>query len=285
MKIGAPYTAAMRGEAEIGFALAGCRTRLAHLHQRSPLRVLFPQGEPDEGAALAVLLTTSGGLVAGDRITVSVTAGAGAVAHVTTAAAEKAYGSRGATTDISQTVEIRDGAWIEYLPQETILFDGARLRRHTRVMLAPGGGFLGGGITVFGRRARGERFEAGLLHEQLEIYRDGALVWGDALHLDGPVSQIMADPACFDGAAACATVVLVPRDGDPGRFVDDARAAQNRHAAAGLRAGVSVVNGVFVARWLAADPLPLRGAFVDVAGRLRVAAAGLPARLPRLWHI
>ncbi len=250
--------------------------------------MLFPL--PDSGdAGLAVLVTTSGGVVAGDRLSIAVRLAAGASAHVTAAAAEKIYRSTGATTEIVQDLVVASAGWLEYLPQETILFDGARLRRHTAVAVARGAGFLGGGILVFGRRARGEGFNHGLLHEDWQVSRDGALVWGDALHLDddngGGIAAIVAEPACFDSAAACATLILAPRNDDPRAFVDAARAVQQRLTAGGLRAGVTVVGGLLVARWLAAEPLPLRRAFADLACHWREAAMGLPARLPRLWHV
>ena len=275
---------AVAGVAEIGFARRDGATRLAHLYQCDPLRVLFPASEPGE-AALAVLVTTSGGLVAGDRLATTLRLAPGAVAHVTAAAAEKIYRSTGATTEITQSLTIDCGGWLEYLPPETILFEGARLRRRTSLALMPGAGFLGGGILVFGRRARGEAFTRGLLNERWEVYRSGVLAWGDALHLDDDIAALMADPACFAGAASCATLILAPQDGAPGRFVEGAREVQQQSLTAGLRGGVTAVGGLLVARWLAADPLPLRRAFADLACHLRQAAMGLPARLPRLWDV
>jgi urease accessory protein len=280
------------GVAEIGFVRRDGATRLAHLYQCDPLRVLFPTPERGD-IPLAVLLTTSGGLVAGDRLTISVRAEANAAAHVTAAAVEKIYRSTGATTEITQTLSVGERAWLEYLPPETILFEGARLRRETIVGLERGAGFLGGGILVFGRRARGERLTHGLLHEFWEIRRDGALVWGDALHLSsddgGDIAAILADQACFAGAAACATLILAPPRGgqrsDPRLFVDAARAVQAGSAAAGLQAGVTAVSGLLVARWLAKDALVLRLAYADLACHLRQVAMGLPPRPPRLWHV
>jgi urease accessory protein len=271
------------GVAEIGFARRDGATRLTHLYQHDPLRVLFPTPEADD-IPLAVLLTTSGGLVAGDRLAVSTRIGAGAAAHVTAAAAEKIYRSTGATTAVTQHLQAGEGAWLEYLPPETILFDGARLRRETRIGLAPGAGFLGGGILVFGRQARGERLTHGLVNERWEVWRDGALVWGDALHLDGDIAATIADPACFAGAAACATLILAP-PASPSAFLDDARAVQQVSAVAGMQAGVTVVGGLLVARWLGQDALPLRRAYADLACHLRQAAMGLPPRLPQLWHV
>ena len=271
------------GVAEIAFARRDGATRLTHLYQHDPLRVLFPAPEAGD-IPVAVLLTTSGGLVAGDRLAISARLDDGAAAHVTAAAAEKIYRSTGATTAITQHLTAGEGAWLECLPPETILFDGVRLRRETRIELAPGAGFLGGGILVFGRHARGERLTHGLVNERWEVWRDGALVWGDALHLDGDIAATIADPACFAGAAACATLILAPH-ADPSAFLDDARAVQQRSAAAGLQAGATIVGGLLIARWLAADALVLRRVYADLACHLRKAAMGLPPRLPRLWHI
>jgi urease accessory protein len=232
-----------------------------------------------------VLLTTSGGLVAGDRLAIDIELAKGAAAHVTAAAAEKVYRSTGATTEINQHLRVGEAAWLEYLPPETILFEGARLRRDTRLDLARGAGFLGGGILVFGRQARGERLTHGLVNERWEFWRDGALAWGDALHLAGDLAATLADPACFAGAAACATLIFVPPKTDPGAFLDRARAVQVRSAIPGLQAGATVVNGLLIARWLAADALALRRAYAELACHLREAAMGLPPRLPRLWHV
>jgi len=270
------------GAAEIGFTSRNGATRLAHLYQHDPLRVLFPRPEPGE-PPVAVLVTTSGGLVAGDRLSVTIDLAQGAAAHVTGSAAEKIYRSIGPTTEIIQSLSV--GGWLEYLPPETILFDGARLRRRTSLNLKAGAGFLGGGILVFGRRARGEAFTRGLLHETWEISRNARLAWGDAVHLDDDIAAIMADPACFAGAAACAMLILVPPAGDPRAFVDAARNIQQQSPTPGLRAGVTAVNGILVARWLAADATALRRAYADLACHLRAAAMGLPARLPRLWHV
>ena len=247
------------------------------------MRVLFPASVAGD-LPNAVMVTTSGGLVAGDRIDVSVTLGEGAAAHVTGSAAEKIYRSAGATTVIEQRLVVEAGGWLEFLPPEAILFDHARLRRNTRVAIAAGAGFLGGGVIVFGRIAMGERFTAGLLHEAWEVHRDGGLVWGDALHLDGDVAATMADPSCFASAEACATLILAPQREDPRTFVDAAREVQQRAAARGLRAGVTAVNGLLVARWLGAA-MTLRRAYAELACHLREAAMGLPPVLPRLWHI
>src|SRR5260221_13387128 len=101
------------------------------------------------------MVTTSGGLVAGDRLRIAVHLEKDAAAHVTASAAEKIYRSTGATTEIVQSVSIESGGWLEFLPPETILFDGGRLQRATTVGLGPGAAGLGGGRLVFVPVARG----------------------------------------------------------------------------------------------------------------------------------
>jgi urease accessory protein len=272
------------GAAEIGFARRDGISRLAQLYQRDPLRVLFPApaaGDPP----VAVIVTTSGGLVAGDRLDIRVELAPEATAHVTASAAEKVYRSTGRTTTIRQTLSIGPGAALEFLPPETILFDGARLQRETVIDLAPGSAFLGGDIVVFGRRARGERFANGFLREVWELRRNGYLVWGDALHLDDDVGRIIDDPVCFDGAAAFATMIFSPPAGDVRSLLDGARVVQGVCATTGLRAGATTIAGVVIARWLASDAAVLRRAYADLACHFRSAALGLPPRLPRVWHV
>jgi urease accessory protein len=271
------------GAAEIGFACRDGRTRLVHLYERDPLRVLFPVPEPGDPLQ-AVLVTTSGGLVGGDRLDIAVRLGQKTAAHVTAAAAEKIYRSLGPTTVIHQSLSVADDGVLEFLPPETILFDAARLRRETVVELATGAGFLGGDIIVFGRRARGERFTRGFLRAVWEIRRGGQLVWGDALHLDEDIAAGIDDPACFAEAAGFATLILAPPGTRAPDFLATARAMQSA-AKDGLRSGVTAVNGLLVARWLAADALALRRAYANLACRWRAAAMQFPPRLPRLWHV
>jgi urease accessory protein len=254
------------------------------LFERDPLRVLFPRPEAGEPPQAAIV-TTSGGLVAGDRLDVAVSVADGASAHVTASAAEKIYRSLWATTEINQSLSIGDDAALEFLPPETILFDGARLRRRTSIDLAATASLLAGGIVVFGRRARGERFTHGLLHEVWEIRRGGTLVWGEATRLDGDIAATIDDPACFDGAAGFAALVLAVAAQDLDGLVKAARDVQSAALGDGVRGGVGIVNGLVVARLLGFDTLLMRRVYADLAGQFRSAALNLSRRLPRLWHV
>ena len=268
------------GRAEIVFTAQEGRTRLAHLYQHEPLRVLFPT--PPQGDCLqAALVTTSGGLVGGDRLAGDVRAETGAQALVSPQAAEKVYRSTGADCRIEVTLAAAAQSWLEWLPQETILFEGARLARTTMIIADADAQVLAGEMLVFGRIGSGERLTRGFVRDAWEVRRAGTLVWADALLLDGNIARPLAHPAGFDGATAQATVIYVAPDA--GRRLAEARAALDESA--GVRCAASVVNGVLVTRFLGRDARAVRTAFGEFWKMFRHAAAGLPASLPRLWHV
>jgi urease accessory protein len=261
------------GAAEIVFGRGG----LAHLYQRTPCRVLFPDAEPGD-PPLAALLTTSGGLTGGDRIALSLKVEEGARGAATTAAAEKVYRSLGPEVEIGISLSVDAGGWLEWLPQETILFDRARLVRRISAELAPGARLLAAESLVFGRAARGERFSRGLLHEAWRIQIGGRLVWADALRLDGDIGALLAAPAGLGGAAALATALYVGPDA-----AEQLPAAREAAEAGGGAA--SLVNGVLLARFADARADRVRLALARYLCHLRHAAGGLAASLPRLWHV
>ncbi|HEV8013989.1 MAG TPA: urease accessory protein UreD [Stellaceae bacterium] len=266
------------GAAEIVFARRGAKTALKHLYQRTPCRVLFPDADIGD-PALAVLLTTSGGLTGGDSIRINATAMAGAAATLATQAAEKLYRSLGAETCIDVTLAVEAGAYLEYLPQETILFNGARLARRTHADVAPGGRLLSCEMLVFGRAAHNERLTEGSVYDGWRLRRDNKLVWADALALDGDIGARLESPFAFAGAEAMATAIYA--GDDAAAFMPFARKlAENGDS----RGGVTLVRGIVLARFFGTPAAAVRA---DLSRYLRGfrAALGWPARLPRVWSI
>jgi len=273
---------AVHGKGEVSYGVgADGACRLKDLYQSDPVRVLFPT-PPRGEIPTAVFLTTSGGLVGGDLIELSATAEKNSVVRMTAQAAEKIYRSSGPDTRIEVSLEAGAGAWLEWLPQETIVFDGARLRRSTSAEVAPGGRLLAGEILVLGRGAMGETVSSGLVRDDWKIRRDGRLTWADAFCLDGDIAAIVDHPAGLGQARAVATAVFVADDA--GDYLQTARDLLEA-APGGVRCGATLTGGVLLARFLATDPHPLRNAFGDFWAGFRHAAAGLPTALPRLWHI
>ncbi len=263
------------GESRVTFAVRDGKTRLADLYQRDPCRVLFPEpelGEPPQ----AVLVTTSGGVTDGDSLTMRIEVEAGAAALATTQAAEKIYraakGGGHCTMDIAVTVG--RGAALDWLPQETIVFEGARLKRRTVADVAPGGALLACEMVVLGRAASGERFTGGLVLDSWSVRRPGAkggkLLWTDTLRVEGETPT----GAGFGTANALATMIGV-WDEPQARF-EQARALLDGRDK--VRAGVTLVNGVMVARLLG-EATAVRSATTGFLGDFR------GKRLPRVWHI
>lgn len=265
------------GAAEIAFARRGAATVLARLYQRTPCRVLFPLPEPGD-LPMAALLTTSGGLAGGDRLRLSITAEAGARAVAATVAAEKVYRSLGPETVVEVALDVGADGWLEWLPQETILFDGARVKRRIAADLAPDAKLLAAETLVFGRIARGERFARGLLHESWRVRLAGKLVWADALRLEGDIAARLASPTAFAGASALATAIYV--GADAAEHLPLARALTDSEP---CRGGATLVNGMLLARFFGERAAAVRAALARYLSALRQAAAGLPPALPRLW--
>ncbi len=269
----------MTGALTLGFSRKRQSSRLADLAQKAPLRALFPH--EDLGVPVAVVLNTAGGLVGGDHLALALSAEAGAGALITSQAAEKVYRSLGPAATIDVAIAVESGAWLEWLPQETIVFDGSKLRRSTHIDLAPDGRLIAAEIVVFGRRARGERFRAGQWREIWRVHRAGRLAWYDAQELAENLGDAFASRACLDDAAAAATLICAA--GGEAPPIETARALLAGADGRGLRAGASVVNGLLIVRWLSEDARRLRAAVVAVWQGLRAAVAGLPAAAPRVW--
>ena len=264
------------GESRVAFDLRAGRTRLGDLYQRDPCRVLFPEPEPGEPPQ-AVLITTSGGVTDGDSLKMAIEVGPGASAVATTQAAEKIYRAAkgGGHCAIDVAVRVAEGASLDWLPQETIVFQGARLKRRSVAEVAPGGALLACEMVVLGRAASGERFQSGLLLDSWSVRRPARsqtarLAWTDTLKVEGETPL----GAGFGAANALATVIGV-WDAPQPQF-EKARALLE--AAGEVRAGVTLVNGVMVARLLG-EATAVRSATIrfltDFRGR----------RLPRVWHV
>jgi urease accessory protein len=268
----APRLQRASGECRVVFAQREGVTRLVDLYQRDPCRVLFPDPEPGEPPQ-AVLLTTSGGVTDGDRLAITLDIkGTGARAVAATQAAEKIYRAARAADHCAIDVRIKVGvcAALDWLPQETIVFEGARLKRRTVAEVAPGGALLACEMVVLGRAASGERFTSGLLLDAWSVKRDGRLIWTDALRVEG---ETLAG-AGFGSANALATVIGVWDE--PRLQFETARALLENDGK--VRAGVTLVNGIVVARLL--------GEATEVRSEVRRFLRELRGmRLPRVWHV
>ncbi|WP_413207126.1 urease accessory protein UreD [Rhodospirillum sp. A1_3_36] len=257
-------------------------TRLAELDQAAPLRCLFPTVSKAEPLT-ACLTNTAGGLVGGDRMSVAVTVDPGARVLVMAQAAEKLYRSKGPDVRLDVSLSAGEGSWLEWLPQEMIVHNRARLRRVTRLDLNPGATVLAGEMLVLGRTAHGEQLTEGLIHDAWRVRVGGRLVWADALHLEGDLAEAIAHPAGFGGAVALATLVAHAPDGAALALMEEIR--ERLAASPQVRAGATEVGGLLITRFLSEDGLALRAAFADIWGYSRQALGSYAPVLPRPWHV
>jgi urease accessory protein len=244
-------------------------TRRAQVREEGPLRVRCPGAISHE--LEAVMVNTAGGVAGGDELTIEVSAEPGAHLMLTTTAAEKIYRSLGTPAVIDVQLNVGAGGSLAWLPQETILFDRARLDRTIDVELAADARLVLAEALVFGRAGTGEVVGSGCVRDRWRIRRDGRLLHAEAMRLEGEIATRLAQGAVGNGAVAIATILVVP--------ADEAMVAGLRALAPRLRgeAAASAWKGMMTARLCAKDGAALRHDLVAILSAL----GGL--RLPRLW--
>ena len=243
-------------------------TRRTRVHEDGSLRVRFPNATPQ--ALEAVLVNTGGGMTGGDRFSIDLSVGEGASLIFGTAAAEKIYRSSGADAEMDVRLSVAQDAKLAWLPQETILFDRARLRRTIDIDLAEGSSLIMAEAVVFGRAAMDEAMVQGFFTDAWRIRRGGKLIYADTARLDGAIAARMAARAVTNGGIAIATVLVAP-GGDAA--LEQVRALGETFSG---EVGSSSWTGMAVARLCAKDGAALRHDMIAV-----LAALGTP--VPRLW--
>ena len=256
------------------FARYGGRTRVTTCHEAGGLRLRFPKVGPGLAPDCeAVCINTGGGMVGGDRARLSFGCDPGAAVSLTTQSAEKIYRSTGALTKVELTLEIESAGCLEWLPQETILFDQIRLARTLDVSMRADASLLMVETLVFGRLAMGETVRSGALHDRWRIRRDGRLLFAEDLRIAGDIAATLDRPALGGGARALATLLFVAPQAES--MLDPVRTAL---AGTEAESGASAWNGLLSLRALSPSPERLRRTIVAVLEILRGRAA------PRVWQ-
>ena len=244
------------------------KTRRAQVHEAGSLRVRCP-GAPAQELE-AVIINTAGGIAGGDRFALDIAAGQGTRLVMTTAAAEKVYRTLGPDSVIDVKLNVAAGAALAWLPQETILFDRARLTRSIEVDLAPDAQLFLAEAIVFGRSGMGEAVEEGALFDRWRVRQGGKLIYAEGVRLDGAIARRLAETAVAKGCIAVATVLIVPGSDET---VQAVRALQDQFIG---EVGASAWNSIAAVRLCAADGAALRHDLVHVMTAVR-------GELPRIW--
>ena len=207
--------------------------------------------------------------------------GEGAHAVATTQAAEKIY--RASDDDeparVTNSLTVEANAFAEWLPQETIFFDGGRLRRRFEARLDPSARLLACEAIVFGRTAMGETVQDGFLHDEWRVFLGDRVIYADGMRFDGAIQNRLDRPAIADGGRALATVLYVGPDSEG--LIDRAKEGLDPFRTADRRAAASRIGNLIVARFVAREGQALR-AMLD-AGHLSTIKRGT-AGAPKLWR-
>lgn len=268
MRVAEPLAASWKAELSLAFQDRDGKSVLVDRQHDGPLVVqkpLYPEG----GAVChAIVVHPPGGMAGGDELTLYAKSERGAAALLTTPGAGKWYRSAGPWA--RQKLRFEVGGALEWLPQETIVFDGALARLESEIRLEAGARYIGWEILCLGRTGSGERFRRGRIELDNALYRDGRLLWLERGRLDGG-GALLDSPAGLQGQPVCATLV--------------ASGAQFDLAACRSVEGVAVTQlpGVLVARYLGASSEAARRLFVRLWSVLRPALFGRDAVPPRIW--
>lgn len=248
------------------------KTHLDNLRQAGSYRALFPRQRAQQ--LEAVIINTAGGITGGDRYTISATTAQHSALTLTTQAAERVYDALDDTVGQLQVdLKVADDARLNWLPQETILFDGCGLNRRLNVALGDTAQFLMVEPLVFGRQASGEHTVHGQFRDQVHITRNGVPIYYDAIKLTGDMTQQLRRTAIGDGATAMANIVLCSPLAP--RHLDQIRAMLPDTAGASLFSDTNVL----VIRALAADSFVLRKIIVPILNILTQES------LPKTWRL
>jgi urease accessory protein len=268
-----------RSEGRVELVLGGSErgTRVVDLAERSPIRIMFPgpRGAPVEEA---VLVNTAGGIAGGDRLGYSVTALENASIAVTSQAAERVYRALSEPATIDTRLKLHEAAQIAWLPQETIVYNGARLQRNTQIEVSAAADVLALEWLVFGRAAHGEEVLEGHIIDGWQVRLDGRLIWADRFRATGDIFPRLRSRALLADFKAIGTLV---------RFGPDAEAMVQfmRALAPALpcHCVTTIVSGLAITRLAAAEAAELKAGLREILSNFHQIRPQGPFRVPKMW--
>lgn len=270
-----PFTPHWEAHLELGYARQGETTRPILRRHRGPLRVqkhLYAEGPQ---VCQHIIVHPPGGLAGGDRLQIDAHAGSGAWAQLTSPGAAKWYrASRTASQHLNLTVA--EGATLEWLPQETIVYCGAQAELRTRIELHGDARLYYWDMLALGRPASGEGFASGYLQTQLELRRDGRLLWHERQRIAGG-DRLLESPIGLAGHSLFATFIVTGE-------IDAELLARCRALSGPLRADLTQLPGLVLGRCLAYESMQARAWLIDCWRLLRPALLGRTAVPPRIWN-
>jgi urease accessory protein len=252
-------------------------TCVLEVFQKSPIRILFPNTDDSEVKEV-VLINTAGGIAGGDRLEISVTAMESASIAVTSQAAEKVYRALSEPARISTKLKACDAAKLAWLPQETIVFNWARVSRETEIDLSSGAELLALEWLVLGRAAHGEEMVGGHISDSWRVKKDGRLIWADSFRATDKMFPHLHRKALLSNCKAIGTLIYFGPNLDARlEFLRDIALSLECHCA------VTSVAGLIVVRFAAKASYDLKLALRSFLKRFSRELGAGPFRVPKMW--
>lgn len=271
-----------QGSLALVFAHNGGKTRAIQRASKAPLKVQrshYPEGP---GICYTTIVHTAGGMVGGDGLDQSIHLHPQSKVFITTPAAGKVYRSTGATASQSIKIRVEADACLEWLPQETILFNGAQYHQQLYIDLAPGATVLLWDITRFGRSARGEQFLQGTWQSYVDLWLGDTPLFIDHQSLSGG-AEVVASPHGLHGYSVIGTLTLAGLD-----LTNSALAALRKQlTATGVEMshlGLTRTLSGFVCRYRGPSSQAVRRCFTSLWQHLRFSQYGKIPSIPRIWR-
>ncbi len=267
------------GKLNLIYANSQDKTQVIYSHHQAPLKVQRPFYPENDAICHSIILHTAGGVVGGDKLSCDFHLKPNSQVLITTAAASKIYRSNGLQARQNINIKLDIDTSLEWLPQETIVFDGANYRQDLRVELAKNATFIGWEITRFGRSARGEKFLQGEWRSNTEICQEGKPLWIDRQWILGS-EEVFFSPHGLAGKPVVGTLVWVGNPVSP-EIVTQAR---NLCSCVG-DTGVTRLEHGFLCRYRGSVSSEVRNWFIDVWQLLRMSYLNRAACIPRVWQV
>jgi urease accessory protein len=268
-----------RSEGFARLVLAGSAhgTRIVDIFQRSPIRIMFPgiRGAPVQEA---VVMNTAGGIAGGDRLEFAVTVLANASVTVTSQAAERVYRALKEPALINTRLKMCETAKLAWLPQETIVFNGGRMRRNTEIEISAGAELLALEWLVLGRAAHGEEMVSGQITDGWQVRLDGRLIWADRFRATDDMFPRLRSRALLADFKAIGTLIYFGPD-------VEARIQLLRDLAPQLQCHcvTTAVSGLVIARLASRAAAELKASLRDILLQFERTCAQGPFRMPKMW--
>ena len=269
------FTPSWHAELELAYARFGDSTRPVQRRHLGPLRVqkhLYAEGPQ---VCQHIIVHPPGGIAGGDRLNISASVGRDAWAQITSPGAAKWYRAAGPAYQ-QLKLRVAAGATLEWLPQETIIFSAAQAELSTAIDLEGDARLFYWDVVALGRPASGERFDLGHFQAQLDIRRDGQLLWHERQRIVG-ADGLLDSPIGLDGQPVFATLLVTGE-------IDSELLERCRSLPHAVRGDLTQLPGLLVARCLASEALLARGWLIDVWRMLRPVLLGREAVPPRIWN-